>query len=366
MAVPFVDLNAQYSTIKDRINAAIQSVIDRNSFIGGEDTKNFEVEFAKYCEVGGCVGVGNGTDALHLALRAFGIGVGDEVITVSHTFIASAEAISAVGAKPIFIDIRSDTMLMNVEFLERAITPRTKAIVAVHLYGQPCDMDEILAVARRCGLRVISDCAQAHGARWNGRNIATLGDAACFSFYPGKNLGAYGDAGAVVSNDLAFLKHVRMLANHGRLEKYRHEIVGYNSRLDGLQAAILRVKLEYLAQWTKARQQNARYYLDNIRAAGVQLPVVSSRADAVWHLFVVRCKNRDALQARLKENGIETGVHYPIPLHLQPAYKLLEVPAGSLPESEQAANTVLSLPMYAEMRQQQLDQVCGVLNSMVM
>jgi len=363
MNIPLVDLHAQYLTIKPEIDAAMQGVIARSAFIGGDEVRQFETEFAAYCEAKACVGVGNGTDALYLTLRALGIGPGDEVITVSHTFIATAEAISLTGARPVFVDVREDTMLMDPEAVEAAITPRTRALLPVHLYGQPCEMDRLLDLARLHGLKVVEDAAQAHGARWQGRRVGSLGDVACFSFYPGKNLGAYGDGGAVVSQDEDLIRRVRMLANHGRLEKYTHEIEGVNSRLDGLQAAILRVKLRHLDEWNAARRRHAAHYLEALRDSGVGLPVVHPDAEPVWHLFVVRVRERDRLQARLKEQGIATGVHYPLPLHQQPAYAYLGYPQGSFPVTEGLASAILSLPMFAELTEEGVERVVEELRS---
>jgi dTDP-4-amino-4,6-dideoxygalactose transaminase len=354
MNIPLCDLYAQYLTIKPDIDAAIERTLVQSAFIGGEELRKFEVEFAQYCEAKACVGVGNGTDALYLALRCLGIGTGDEVITVAHTFIATAETISLTGARPIFIDIREDTMLMDPVALESVITPRTRAIVPVHLYGQPCDMEQIMELARRHKLKVIEDAAQAHGARWRGKRVGSFGDAACFSFYPGKNLGAYGDGGAVVSQDEALIQRIRMLANHGRADKYIHEDEGVNSRLDGLNAAILRVKLRHLDTWNAARRRHAAHYVELLRGSGAMLPVVSPSAESVWHLFVVRVGDRDSVQIELQKRGIAAGVHYPVPLHRQPAYKHLAIPEGSLPVTERVAAHVLSLPMYPELAEEQI------------
>jgi dTDP-4-amino-4,6-dideoxygalactose transaminase len=348
MSIPLVDLKAQYLTIKTEIDAAIEQVVCNAAFVGGSEVKEFEKEFAIYCEAAACAAVGNGTDSLYLALRALGIGAGDEVITVAHTFIATSEAISQVGAKPVFVDVEEDTLLMSPDAVEAAITPRTKAIIAVHLYGQPCDMDRIMAIAKQYNLKVIEDAAQAHGARWNGKRVGTLGDIASFSFYPGKNLGAYGDGGAVVSNDVELVQRVKMLANHGRLEKYTHQVEGVNSRLDALQAAILRVKLPYLDRWNAARQRLATAYMQSL-PENVRLPVVRPQAESVWHLFVIRVNDRAALQQYLKEQGVDTGVHYPIPLHRQQAYAYLQMPVGTLPVTEKAAEEIVSLPIYAEL-----------------
>src|SRR5689334_4283571 len=319
--IPLVGLFDQYQTIKSEIDAAIENIITSSAFVGGEAVRSFEKEFAAYCEAKACVGVGNGTDALYLTLRALGIGPGDEVITVAHTFIATSEAIAMTGAFPVFIDVLDDTMLMDPSRIEAAITPRTRAIIPVHLYGQSCDMDAIMEIARRHGLKVVEDAAQAHGGRWRGQRVGSIGDAATFSFYPGKNLGAFGDAGAVVSQDEALIEQIRMLANHGRLEKYTHKMEGVNSRLDGMQAAILRVKLRRLDEWNARRRQIADAYRDQLTGHGLTLPTVHENAETVWHLFVVRTDERERLQSLLKEEGIATGIHYPVPLHEQPAYE---------------------------------------------
>ena len=360
--IQLVDLKAQYDTIRDEITEAIQSVIESSAFVGGAAVREFEKEFAAYCDVKACVGVGNGTDAIYLVLRALGIGTGDEVITVAHTFIATSEAISMTGARPVFVDIKEDTMLMDPALIEKAITPRTKAIVAVHLYGQPCDMDAIMQIAERHGLKVIEDAAQAHGARWRGRRVGSIGDAACFSFYPGKNLGAFGDAGAVVSNDVELLEKVRMLANHGRLEKYTHKMEGVNSRLDGLQAAILRVKLRHLDNWNESRRRHADFYFEALNGGDLQMPVVHEHAEPVWHLFVVRVSDRAGLQTTLKQEGIATGVHYPVPLHQQPAYEDFGIASESLPVTELVAGRVVSLPMYPELTSAQLETIVNAIS----
>jgi len=363
MKVPLVDLNAQYLTIKSEVDAAIEKTIARSAFIGGEEVRNFELEFAQYCEARACVGVGNGTDALYLTLRAMGIGAGDEVITVAHTFIATTEAISSTGARPVFVDIKPDTMLMDPEAVESAITPRTRAIIPVHLYGQPCEIDRIMEIASGHGLKVIEDAAQAHGARWRGNRVGSLADAACFSFYPGKNLGAYGDGGAVVSQDEDLIHRIRMLANHGRTDKYIHDIEGVNSRLDGLQAAVLRVKLARLDNWNAARDRHARRYCEILSSSGVALPVVQAQAETVWHLFVIKVRERDRLQAELKKRGIDTGVHYPVPLHRQPAYRHLGIPESALRVTEEVASCVLSLPMYAELTSHQIEAVAEAVSA---
>jgi dTDP-4-amino-4,6-dideoxygalactose transaminase len=365
MTIPLLDLKAQYLSIKTEVDAAIERVIDRSAFVGGDEVRAFETEFAAFCDADAAVGVGNGTDALYLALRALGLGPGDEVLTVAHTFIATGEAISLTGARPVFVDIRNDTMLMDPDGIEAKITARTRAIIAVHLYGQPCDMDRIVEIAERHRLKVIEDAAQAHGARWRGRKVGSLANVACFSFFPGKNLGAYGDAGAVVSRDAELIRRVRMLANHGRLDKYVHQMEGVNSRLDGLQAAVLRVKLRHLDRWNDARRAHAREYLRLFADAGVELPAVHPGAEPVWHLLVVRVSERDQLWKQLNERGIAAGIHYPIPLHQQPAYAHLGYHAGSLPVTEQVAARVLSVPLYAELSAEQVAAVSQTLHDAV-
>lgn len=361
--IPLVGLFDQYQTIKSEVDAAIQNIITNSAFVGGKEVKSFESEFAAYCETKACVGVGNGTDALYLTLRALGIGPGDEVITVAHTFIATSEAISMTGATPIFIDVLEDTMLMDPALIEPALTPRTKAIIPVHLYGQSCDMDAIMEIARKHDLKVVEDAAQAHGGRWRGQRVGSIGDAATFSFYPGKNLGAFGDAGAVVSQDEDLIERIRMLANHGRLEKYTHKMEGVNSRLDGMQAAILRVKLRHLDEWNQKRRAHADVYLESLSASEFRPQTVNPNAEPVWHLFVIRLAEREALQKKLKDEGIATGIHYPVPLHVQPAYQERQIPLGSLPVTEKAANEVVSLPMYPELTETQLE---SIVNAMTM
>jgi dTDP-4-amino-4,6-dideoxygalactose transaminase len=373
MNIPLVDLHAQHEALGSDLRDAIARVFARGAFVGGEEPREFEREFARYCvddsaSAGGaaspplyCASCANGTDALYLAMRALGIGPHDEVVTVAHTFIATAEAIGLTGARPVFVDVTSDTLLMDPEALEAAITPRTRAVVPVHLYGHPCDMDRIMAVARRHGLKVIEDAAQAHGARWRGRRVGSIGDAACFSFYPGKNLGGCGDGGAVVSQDEQLIHRIARLANHGRQEKYVHETEGVNSRLDAIQAAILRTKLRHLDAWNTSRRRHAAQYLERLHDTGVRLPATHPQAEPVWHLFVVRVQDRKAAQQELTRNGIATGIHYPVPLHLQPAYHHLAIPKGSLPVTEHAASEILSLPMYAELTSEQVDVISAAL-----
>jgi dTDP-4-amino-4,6-dideoxygalactose transaminase len=348
-AIPLVDLKAQYGAIREEIATAIQGVLDRSRFILGPEVSDFEREFATYVGARRAIGTSSGTDALHLALRACGVRPGDEVITSPHTFIATAEAISMAGATPVFADIDERTYNLDPAAVEASLTGKTRAVIPVHLYGQPADLDPIVAMARKHGVAVIEDAAQAHGARYRGRGVGTIGDAACFSFYPGKNLGAYGDAGAVTTNDDSIAQRVHMLRDHGRRSKYDHQIEGFGNRLDTLQAAILRVKLRHLPAWTRRRQELAVAYGGLLTAAGIEPPFVPDWAEPVWHLFVVRVERRDEVREAMKAADIETGVHYPIPLHLQPAYSRLGYAAGAFPRAERAAGQVLSLPMYPEL-----------------
>jgi len=359
--IPLVDLKAQYATLREPMAQAMQRVLDSTAFILGPDVAAFESAFAHYCGAAQCVGLSSGTAALELSLRALGVGPGDEVITVAHTFIATAEAISAVGATPVFVDIDPNRATMDPGALEAAVTPRTRAVIPVHLYGLPADMVAINAIARRAGAAVVEDAAQAHGATLDGRMAGVLGDIACFSFYPGKNLGAYGDAGAVTGNDTALLEKVRLLRNHGRRDKYLHEVVGYGERLDTLQAAILLTKLAYLADWTAARRRLAARYSALLAGSGLLLPQTPAGVESAWHLYVVRMtggeEQRDALRAFLRQHGVESGVHYPVPLHLQPAYAELGYRPGSLPATERYARTCVSLPLYPELTDSQQDRV---------
>ena len=357
--IPFVDLKVQYDSIKDEIDNAIQNVLNTTSFIMGEELKKFEVEFAQFCDVKYAIGVANGSDALILALRACGIGEGDEVITVPHTFISTAEAISNVGGKIVFVDIDPKTYTIDVSKIEEGINERTKAIIPVHLYGQPADMDPIIRLAEKYNLRIIEDAAQAHGAEYKGKKVGSIGDVSCFSFYPGKNLGAYGDAGMVVTNNEEIAEKIKLLRNHGRItKKYEHETEGYSSRLDNLQAAILRVKLKYLDKWNDMRRSNAKKYnelLSNID--GIITPYEADYAKHVYHLYVIRTENRDKLRVELKSKGVATGIHYPIPLHLQPAYSYLGYKRGDFPITETVSQEILSLPMFAELNDRQIEEV---------
>jgi dTDP-4-amino-4,6-dideoxygalactose transaminase len=358
-AIDLVDLKAQYVAIKPEIDAAIASVIAETSFIGGAHVAAFEEAFAGYCGVDHCVGVANGTDALFLALRALGIGTGDEVITVANSFVATSEAIRMAGADVVFVDVNPKTLNIDVDQIEAKITPKTKAIMPVHLYGQPADMAPIKAIAARHGLRVVGDAAQAHGARYHGEPIARLADITCFSFYPGKNLGAYGDAGALVTNNSEWALTARKLANHGRTKKYDHDVEGVNSRLDGLQAAILKVKLRHLEAWTERRRRNAALYNKLLAGTGVITPAEIADVRAVYHLYVIRVPNgrRDQLQEFLKTRGVSTGIHYPIPLPRLNAYRHLGHTDADFPVARQAASEILSLPMCAELSEVQVRYV---------
>jgi dTDP-4-amino-4,6-dideoxygalactose transaminase len=357
LKVPFVDLAAQHMAVGDEIDEAIYRVISRTDFILGHDVELFEEEFAAYCQAKHAVGIDSGTSALELALRAFGIGEGDEVITVANSFIASALAISFTGARPVLVDVDPRTYNMDVSLLEDAITPKTRAILPVHLYGQPADMDPIMDIARRHGLIVIEDACQAHGAYYKGKRVGSIGHAAAFSFYPGKNLGAYGDGGMVVTNDERIADSLRMLRNYGQREKYIHLVKGFNRRLDTLQAAVLRVKLKHLDDWNQARKGHAETYRDILSNAGIAVPEEASYAHSVHHLYVIQLDDRDSVASRLHVRGISTGIHYPVPIHLQPAYAELGYGPGSFPVTECLAPRILSLPMYPELRAELIDHV---------
>jgi dTDP-4-amino-4,6-dideoxygalactose transaminase len=358
--IPLVDLKAQYETIREEVDDAIRSVLRETAFIGGPYLERFEKEFATYCGANHAVGVSNGTDALRLALLACGIGPGDEVITVPNTFIATTEAISMVGARIRFVDVHPDTYAMDVNLLEKAVTERTKAILPVHLYGCPADMDPILRIAEKRGLKVISDAAQAHGALYKGRKIGTLGDAVCFSFYPGKNLGAYGDAGGVVTQNPTVAERIASLRDHGRKKKYEHDVEGFNCRLDGLQAAILSVKLKRMERWTAARREIAALYTRLLSGTpGITTPREPQDVTSVYHLYVVRVDRREEIQGELQKNGISTGIHYPIPLHRQKAYAHLNLPEGSFPVAEAHASRILSLPIYPELPRDGVEAIAG-------
>jgi len=361
--IPFLDLKAPYLELKDEIDAAYQRVMESGWYILGKEVEAFEGEFAELCGVKHCIGVGNGLETLHLILRAMEIGPGDEVIVPSNTYIATWLAITYAGATPIPVEPDVKTYNIDPDLIEAAITGKTRAIIAVHLYGQPADMDAINDIAARRGLKVIEDAAQAHGARYKGRRVGSLGDAAGFSFYPGKNLGAFGDGGAVTTNSDQLANKIKVLRNYGSQTKYHNEIKGYNSRLDELQAAFLRVKLTKLDEWNGRRNRIARIYLDGLLSSQqLVAPYVPEWAKPAWHLFVVRSKNRDALQKQLHEAGIGTMIHYPIPPHLQPAYTELGFIKGAFPLAEAIHADVLSLPMGPSMSPEQADSVIDAVN----
>lgn len=354
--IPLVDLKAQYRAIKPEIDKAIQETIDSAEFIMGERIRRFEEEFAEYCGAKFAVACSSGTTALHLALLCCGVRPGDEVITVSHTFIATAEAICHCGAVPVFVDIDPETYNIDVNLIEQAITPRTKAIIPVHLYGQPADMDPIIEIAQRYGLKVIEDAAQAVGAEYKGRRVGTIGDFGCFSFFPAKNLGAYGDAGMVITNNESDACRLRMLVNHGRETKYEHKIIGYNYRMDAIQASILSVKLRHLEEWTTTRRRLAQRYNELFKGLPVQTPV--EKFHHVYHLYVIQCDERDELQKALKDEGIATGIHYPIPLHLQPCFQdLRSAREGRFPVTEKIVSRILSLPIFPELTETQQGRI---------
>lgn len=362
VTVPFVDLRAQYRAIRDEVRAAMDQVIEDAAFIGGKALHDFQDAFARYSGVRHGIGVSSGTSALHLALDACGVRPGDEVITVPSTFIATTEAITQAGGVIRFVDIEPEAFTLDPRRLDEAVGPKTKAVMPVHLFGQTADMDPIMATARARGLRVIEDAAQAHGATYNGRRAGGLGDIAGFSFYPGKNLGAYGDGGFVMTNDEEMARRVRLLLDHGRTTKYEHIAEGYNYRLDALQAAILTVKLRHLDSWNAARRRVAHAYDERLAGMdGLVLPVEQPGRGHIYHIYAVRSDRRDALRAHLEKKGIASGVHYPIPLHMQPAYRHLGIAKGSFPLSEALAETVLSLPMFPEMEERQVDAVCGAI-----
>jgi dTDP-4-amino-4,6-dideoxygalactose transaminase len=361
MHVPFVDLKAQYRTVREEVLSELSQSLEGMELLLGPNVRAFESEFADYCGTEHAVGVGNGTDALYLALRACGVAPGDEVVTVSHSFIATAEAIVQLGATPVYVDVDSETYTMDPSGLEAVIGPRTRAIVPVHLYGQMADMDEIMAVAHKHGLVVVEDACQAHGAEDKGRRAGSIGDAAAFSFYMGKNLGAYGDAGAVTTNSRAVAECVRMLREHGSTVKYHHEEMGVNSRLDELQAVVLRVKLRYLDGWNERRRAHAEGYRELLADLPVKLPVARPGCSHVFHLYVIQTDDRDRLRETLASRGVSAGIHYPVPIHRQLASSGFGRIEGSLGVTESMAGRILSLPMYAEMEKAHLEYTASCL-----
>ncbi len=363
MNIPFLDLKAPHDELRVEMGEAFERVLDSGWYILGNEVAQFEKEFASYCESSHCIGVGNGLDALYLILCAYGIGEGDEVIVPSNTYIATWLAASHAGATPVPVEPDERTYNINPVLIEAAITPRTKAIIAVHLYGQPADMDAINVIAKRHGLKVIEDAAQAHGAVYKGRRVGSLGDAAGFSFYPGKNLGAIGDGGAVTTNDSDLADKVHVLSNYGSRVKYQNEVKGYNSRLDELQAAFLRVKLQKLDVWNDRRNKIAEHYLDELKQTGLVLPFVPDWAKPVWHLFVVRSANRTELQQKLADVGVATIIHYPIPPHLSAAYKGLYFESRCYPIAESLSERVLSIPIGPHLKMLDVKNVIRVINS---
>ena len=362
LAIPLVDLKAQYRGIKVEVDEAVGAVLEGGHFILGPEVAAFEREFAAYCRTEHAVGVNSGTSALHLAMLAAGVGPGDEVITTAFTFVATVAGIEYAGARPVLVDVDPATLNIDPGRIEAAISERTKAVVPVHLYGQPADMDRILAIARKHNLAVIEDAAQAHGAEFKGRRAGSMGDIACFSFYPGKNLGAAGDGGAVTTARPDYAQKLRMLRDWGAEEKYLHVLKGFNFRLDEIQAAILRVKLRRLEGWTELRRRHARTYTNLLSGAALGLPAEAPDVRHVYHMYVVRSRERDRLRSELHSAGIHAGIHYPIPVHLQPAYANLGYRRGDFPVAEHAADEVLSLPLYPELTSEQIERVARAIS----
>ena len=366
MKVPFLDLKIQYKQIEQEVIPMLTDAMSNAAFIGGPQVIGFETEFAEFCDSRYSVGVNSGTDALRFALMAVGVKPGDEVITVPNTFIATTEAISQVGAMPVFIDIDPKTYNMDTSAIKEKITKKTKAIVPVHLYGQPADMDPIMSIAKEYSISVIEDACQAHGATYKDKKAGSIGTVGCFSFYPGKNLGAYGEGGAVVTQDKEIAKKISMIRDHGQAEKYFHEIEGYNGRLDAIQAGVLRIKLKRLKEWNKARRNNAKHY-DTLlsKVDGIIIPFEANSTQSVYHLYVILLDDRDKLQKYLMDKGIATGLHYPVPLHLQKAYSYMGYREGAFPVSENAAKRLLSLPMFPELSKEQIEYVCSSIKEFI-
>ena len=357
MNIPLVNLKAQHAQIKDEIHVALDEVMANTAFVLGDAVKQFEQAFAAHHGAKHCVGVSSGTSALHVALLAMGVGPGDEVIVPVNTFIATAEAISHSGARPVFVDMRDEDYCLDPAKIENAITPKTRAIIPVHLYGQPAELDEITAIARARGLKVLEDCAQAHDAEYRGRKVGTFGQAAAFSFYPGKNLGAYGDGGAVLTNDDELARLMRMLRDHGSEKKYHHEFVGYNYRMHGFQGAVLGVKMKHLVEWTDQRRRAAAKYEQALAGLPLVVKPAKEHVRHVYHLFVVRVKDRDDVMQKLKDDGIASGIHYPTPLHLTGAYADLDYEPGDFPVAEAAAREIMSLPIFPELTDEMIDHI---------
>lgn len=359
--IPFIDLQISTRKIRKEIDEAVGRVFDSTAFILGPELEAFESDFARYCGASSCAGVHSGTASLHLALLCYGVGRGDEVITVPNTFIATVEAIAMTGATPVLVDVREDTALIDIEKVDAAITPRTKAIIPVHLFGQPCDMDPLMELAKRHRIVVIEDACQAHGAMYKGRRAGSLGDAAAFSFYPSKNLGAFGEGGAITTDDPKVLEKAKALRHHAQFKRNVHQELGYNYRLDSLQAAILRVKLAHLDEWNEKRRAAARRYLDNLQGTPFWLPREAANCWHVYHLFPVGCPDKKAVTRALTEANIGWGEHYPVPAHLQPAFSHLGKAEGSYPVAEKLMRESVSLPMFPDLDSQDIDRVCEVL-----
>ncbi|MCA9407170.1 MAG: DegT/DnrJ/EryC1/StrS family aminotransferase [Candidatus Omnitrophica bacterium] len=366
MNIPFIDFSEQYNLIKDEVDAGLKSVFQKGNFILGEEEKDFEAQFAHYCDAKYAVGVNSGTDALYLALAALDIKPGDEVIVPSFTFIATALCISYTGAKPVFVDVEDQTYNMDSDQLKKAITDKTKVIMPVHIYGQPANMDEINKIAQERNIAVVEDACQAHGSTYKGKKVGSLGDIACFSFYPTKSLGGFGDGGMIVSDNINIDEKTKMLRDYGRQGRYDHKIKGFNSRLDTVQAVVLAAKLKHLDQWNKMRNDNAAYYCELLKDVdGVVTPLIKDDRTHVFQTFAVRLQNRDKICDELKKKGVGVLIHYPIPVHLQEAYADLGYKKGDLPVSEQLADEVLSLPMFPHMNKNQIEYVCESLKELV-
>ena len=359
--VRYLDLQAQYDSIRTDVLSALEEICESSRFAQGPATSNFEAQFGSYCGVDHCVSVNSGTSALHLALRCLNVGPGDEVVTVAMTFIATAWAISYIGAKPVFVDIHPVRRTMDPDQLEAAITPHTKAIIPVHLYGMPAEMDRIMAIAERHGLPVIEDAAQAHGAKYRGKRVGQFGRIACFSFYPSKNLGAYGEGGALITNDASIAHRARSLRDHAQSQKYFHDEIGYNYRMDSFQAAVLSIKLKHLDLWNAARVERASSYTKLLEGSSYKVPANVSDSECVWHCYVIETLQRDRVRSALQDAGIQTAVHYPLPIHRQKAYAHLEYKSGDLPVTEALCEHCLSLPIYPELSKEKISRVTSIL-----
>jgi len=359
--VPYLDLRAQYRTLRSEVLKALEEICESTSFAQGPATSEFEAKFAAYCGVDHCVSLNSGTSALHLALRCLDIGPGDEVITVSMSFIATAWAITYVGATPVFVDIDPIRRTLNPDNLEAAITPRTKAIIPVHLYGMPAEMDRIMAIADRHGIPVIEDAAQAHGAKYRNKRVGQFGQIACFSFYPGKNLGAYGEGGALITNDGSTAQRARSLRDHAQSQKYLHDEIGYNYRMDSFQGAVLGIKLKYLDEWNTARNEVAQLYSELLKDSSYKLPANLSDSECVWHCYVIETPERDRVRSALQDVAIQSAIHYPVAIHLQKAYAHLGYRTGDLPVTEALCKKCLSLPIYPELSKEKISRVASAL-----